>query len=184
LDNLPKRGIVMSDGKQSELTMWELPTNVSDGSASVSWPTPRTQMTRSIQIREDGYHSNLKEAVAMMQNWPTPTTAEAGKISNRPNYGQQGLSNHPAIVGEPDREKMEKSRGGDGRSTQPGHLAPQTQTDGSESSMSDQTSPPPSPKRLNPNFVEWLMAVPIGWTDLKPLEMDSFHQWLQNFYEG
>ena len=63
-----------------------------------------------------------------------------------------------------------------------GHLAPQTQTDGGESSMSDQTSPPPSPKRLNPNFVEWLMAVPVGWTDLKPLEMDSFHQWLQNFY--
>jgi hypothetical protein len=30
---------------------------------------------------------------------------------------------------------------------------------------------------LNPNWVEWLMGWPIGWTDLKPLEMDKFQQW-------
>jgi DNA (cytosine-5)-methyltransferase 1 len=29
--------------------------------------------------------------------------------------------------------------------------------------------------RLNPMWVEWLMGWPIGWTDLKPLEMDKFH---------
>ena len=28
---------------------------------------------------------------------------------------------------------------------------------------------------LNPLWVEWLMGWPIGWTDLKPLEMDKFH---------
>jgi hypothetical protein len=26
--------------------------------------------------------------------------------------------------------------------------------------------------KLNPAWVEWLMGVPIGWTDLEPLEMD------------
>ena len=31
---------------------------------------------------------------------------------------------------------------------------------------------------LNPNWVEWLMGWPIGWTDLKPLEMDKFQRWL------
>lgn len=30
---------------------------------------------------------------------------------------------------------------------------------------------------LNPNWVEWLMGWPIGWTDLKPLEMDRFQSW-------
>ncbi|WP_233746821.1 DNA cytosine methyltransferase [Acinetobacter soli] len=30
---------------------------------------------------------------------------------------------------------------------------------------------------LNPNWVEWLMGWPIGWTDLKPLEMDRFQKW-------
>lgn len=31
--------------------------------------------------------------------------------------------------------------------------------------------------RLNPDWVEWLMGWPIGWTDLKPLEMDKFQSW-------
>ena len=28
--------------------------------------------------------------------------------------------------------------------------------------------------QLNPSWVEWLMAWPIGWTDLKPLATDKF----------
>jgi len=30
---------------------------------------------------------------------------------------------------------------------------------------------------LNPTWVEWLMGWPTGWTDLKPLAMDRFHEW-------
>jgi len=33
------------------------------------------------------------------------------------------------------------------------------------------------PKHLNPMWVEWLMGWPLGWTDLKPLEMDKFQSW-------
>ena len=29
--------------------------------------------------------------------------------------------------------------------------------------------------KLNPIFCEWLMGWPLGWTDLKQLEMDKFH---------
>jgi len=32
---------------------------------------------------------------------------------------------------------------------------------------------------LNPTWVEWLMGWPEGWTDLKPLAMDRFHEWQQ-----
>ena len=32
---------------------------------------------------------------------------------------------------------------------------------------------------LNPEWVEWLMGWPIGWTDLKPLEMDRYQLWLR-----
>jgi len=32
--------------------------------------------------------------------------------------------------------------------------------------------------RLNPTWVEWLMGWPEGWTDLEPLEMGKFRQWL------
>ncbi|WP_205948582.1 hypothetical protein, partial [Pseudomonas viridiflava] len=33
--------------------------------------------------------------------------------------------------------------------------------------------------QLNPEWVEWLMGWPIGWTELKPLAMDRFHEWQQ-----
>ena len=33
---------------------------------------------------------------------------------------------------------------------------------------------------LNPDWVEWLMGWPIGWTDLKPLAMGRFRQWLRS----
>ncbi len=32
---------------------------------------------------------------------------------------------------------------------------------------------------LNPEWTEWLMGWPIGWTDLKPLTMDRFQLWLR-----
>lgn len=31
--------------------------------------------------------------------------------------------------------------------------------------------------RLNPEWEEWLMGWPIGWTELKPLAMDKFREW-------
>ena len=31
--------------------------------------------------------------------------------------------------------------------------------------------------QLNPQWVEWFMGWPIGWTELKPLAMDRFHEW-------
>ena len=35
--------------------------------------------------------------------------------------------------------------------------------------------PPKAGGKLNPMWVEWLMGWPLGWTDLKPLEMDKSH---------
>ena len=31
------------------------------------------------------------------------------------------------------------------------------------------------PSSINPNLYEWLMGWPLGWTDLRPLEMDKSH---------
>jgi hypothetical protein len=38
--------------------------------------------------------------------------------------------------------------------------------------------------QLNPSWVEWLMGWPIGWTDLRPLGMDRFRQWLERHGGG
>lgn len=32
--------------------------------------------------------------------------------------------------------------------------------------------------RMNPVFLEWLMAWPMSWTDLRPLETDRLAMWL------
>ena len=32
---------------------------------------------------------------------------------------------------------------------------------------------------LNPTWVEWLMGLPLGWTDLEPLETESYQSWQQ-----
>jgi hypothetical protein len=36
---------------------------------------------------------------------------------------------------------------------------------------------------INPNWEEWLMWWPIGWTDLQPLGMAKFQQWLRSHGE-
>lgn len=38
-------------------------------------------------------------------------------------------------------------------------------------------SQPPQDGQLNPEWVEWFMGWPIGWTELKPLAMDRFREW-------
>jgi hypothetical protein len=40
------------------------------------------------------------------------------------------------------------------------------------------------PKRLNPEWVEWLMGWPIGWTDLKPLATARSQAWLRSHGES
>jgi hypothetical protein len=37
--------------------------------------------------------------------------------------------------------------------------------------------------QLNPEWVEWLMGWPAGWTELKPLAMDKFREWQQQHSE-
>lgn len=37
---------------------------------------------------------------------------------------------------------------------------------------------------LNPEFCEWLMGVPIGWTDLKPLATELFREWYESFCDA
>jgi hypothetical protein len=93
------------------------PTN---GSGSLSWLTSTTRDYKRAyrpesMIRSDGKSramDTLNQAMVTVASWPTPTVAEAGKISNQPNYGQVGLSNHSAIQGEVTRDKYEKRKNG------------------------------------------------------------------------
>jgi len=95
---------------------------------------------------------------------PTPTTIDTGSRWPTPtvkgNYNRKGLSSKSgdglatAVI---QRERAERA---------PDNLISQVRaTDGSG--------------RLNPEWVEWLMGWPIGWTALQPLEMARFREWQQ-----
>ena len=122
-----------------------------------SWPTPAARdykgsYSPTALIRKDGKSrmDALPQVVEYDQtSWPTPTVVEGSKIGNQPNYGQKGLSNHPQIVGLPDREKLNKS----GKSPE----SVETITT---------TIKPRQTGKLNPAWVEQLMGLPVGWTDL------------------
>jgi len=45
----------------------------------------------------------------------------------------------------------------------------------SESTRNTPTLAAQAGGKLNPTWTEWLMGWPLGWTDLKPLEMDKSH---------
>ena len=93
----------------------------------VNWPTARTSDAEGgpieTELSDQGFRSKrhksdqwfgakLRDAVETLESWPTPTVAEADKIGGRANFGQKGLNNHPAIRGEPERDKLQKDRKG------------------------------------------------------------------------
>ena len=83
--------------------------------------------------------------------WPPPDTAQAQKVSNRPNHGQIGLANHPKVhMSSVQREKLQKDRKGDTRAGHPGQT--KTSTNGSHYGL------------LNADWIESLMGMPTGWT--------------------
>ena len=130
---------------------------------SGSWPTPRCQMTRPVQVRTDkekGHKNNIEEVVACRMMWPTPV-ADGDR---RTNYAQGGTSLGFAVRQWP---------------------TPTTQdakNNGAPSQMERNTKPLNAEigGALNPPWVEWLMGWPIGWTDLQPLETVKFRQWLRS----
>lgn len=50
---------------------------------------------------------------------------------------------------------------------------------GARAKMKTMFTPEEINGQLNPQWVEWLMGWPIGWTDLRPLAMDRFREWQQ-----
>tara|TARA_R100001015_G_scaffold18289_1_gene11117 strand:- start:1388 stop:2221 length:834 start_codon:yes stop_codon:yes gene_type:complete len=111
------------------------------------WASPTVNGNYNRKGASEHSGDGIATQVSNVENWPTPTAAEGSKIGSQPNYGQVGLSNHPAIVGQPDRDKLKK----DGKNPE----SPQGE------------KPKKNNKQLSPNWVEQLMGLPkVGWTQL------------------
>lgn len=110
--------------------------------------------------------------------WPTVVASSGGPNTNSKSVKERGHGNNlagivklwptPTVHGNYNR-KGASSTSGNGLSTE-------MQTAfGWTGNLSIAKTEKLAP--LNPDFVEWLMGWPIGWTGLQPLEMDRFQQW-------
>ena len=177
-ENFPKWGS-MHSGECFRQEMWVAPILEKE---SLSWATPNTmdhlpqRSPEALSKRANGVRKgrrrpgNLREQVdpeavriyEESSSWPTPrmndfkghcteaTTRKDGKCRN------DQLQN--AVI-------------------HTGPLAQAKQKSGNEFSNSAPTSPQPLKKRLNPNFVEWLMGVPIGWSLPTPIDQNAYKLW-------
>lgn len=133
------------------------------------WPTPTASLgTKGGRVtpRKGREGGTLIEAVSA-RHWPTPTV--------KGNYNRKGLS----------------SKSGDGLATAVLKWPTPTARDyrgvhrterGQERRQESSRGMPLNEEvggLLNPEWVEWLMGWPIGWTALQPLEMDRFREWQQ-----
>ena len=131
---------------------------------------------------ENGTHAiNLLDQV---KHWGTPTARDyrTGE-QNQPVNGL--LSRQTQQIEKPGQESSAQDQ------TLPQHWGTPQSTDWKNKSHSrdknlhsDLKAIQSQSMRLNPLFVEWLMGLPIGWSDLKPLATESYQAWWQSFCEG
>lgn len=132
------------------------------------FPTPKaSDSTRTDCRSERNRKSPCLEATVKM--WATPKALDGnkrGQVSADPRNGLAGqVKNYPTPQASDCRD-----RGNLGSPAIQRRITKGKQI-GLSMSVSDTSG------ALNPDWVEWLMGWPIGWTGLKPLEMDRFQSW-------
>ena len=127
------------------------------------WPTPNVpnggrSVKHAEQIGNSFYHQGKKVQLGLesaVRLWPTPHGFSKDGKSNGPSGNELGraVNQFPTPT------------------TSSGGPEPEGKTGRKLSTVVGGS--------LNPTWVEWLMGWPLGWTDLKPLEMDKYQQWCE-----
>jgi hypothetical protein len=150
-----------------------------DLATAVAYPTPTARDWKSTSPAKTATNSRpLSEVVggiSTRQTCPTPTANEYGRNKSassgaaiRPSLGmmaKKGLFPTPKTNG---------FCSGSGAAGMVNDLAEAGQID-EETKRSMRSG---NGGQLNPDWVEWLMGVPIGWTSLEPLSADRYCGWL------
>jgi hypothetical protein len=176
LQTLPRSGMTRSGmlwerqtlvlrTSETESGLWPTPCLPGNGGTNgkaklkemLKWPTP----TVCGNYNRKGLSKTSGDGLATaVSKWPTPTAHNA-KETGAPSEYRRNTPTLTArvnwstpVANETSHRKSKYAQGGIALSTQAGG-------------------------KLNPTWVEWLMGWPLGWTDLRPLEMDKFQQWQQ-----
>lgn len=168
----PKQGM-MRAGRAYPLPIVALPTAGKESGFS-QWRTPNSRDYKGV-IRDPqkvaerlaaGRQLNLNQQVAM---FPTPQVADKQfaykqtpeSIAKRAERHQLNLAHVVQLLPTP---TCQDAKNNGSQSQQKRNSKPLNAVAGGA---------------LNPDWVEWLMGWPIGWTALKPLETDKFQLWRQ-----
>ena len=157
------------------------------------WYTPEAKNQEGYQVVGGKKYPRLG---AQVKNWPTPRTitggAESAKRKQELGRTKSGGGDLQAAVKEsnggiPTRQTyptpsnsmmttgdMEQARYAGNDPKRPSYR--QANTSFQESTHENQKG---QRGQLNPDWVEWLMGWPIGWTALKPLGMGRFARWCE-----
>jgi len=155
LETWPQWGLMRDGECWEQRTLEQTIRGTEFGLSENKWPTPTASQARSegmiLQMRQlvECGTTTIEEAEAMIGGSLTP----------------KRMKNWPTPV-KSDHAARRPSKGWQGNSDLPSVVW--TETGGKE-------NPQMSPASLNATWVEWLMGWPLGWTDLKPLEMDKSH---------
>jgi hypothetical protein len=132
------------------------------------WATPRSYSTQesnapgltTLDIQVRGLYPDKK------RYWPTPRANERQQHNSQNSY----VALSKAVMTWPTPKRP--SGGGQMERTTPG---------GGIRKLEDAVSREEGRNtgQLNPTWVAWLQGWPLGWTDLKPLEMDKYQQWCE-----
>lgn len=153
--------------------LWEPPTlgRPISGTASGSWPTPKAN---DGEKRGNFDVNNPRNGLpAAAKKFPTPLASD-WKRNGSP--GDHNRKSPPlgAVV-----QKWPTPNASDADKWSNQSLADR-RARGQQVRLNTAVSPQGGAGgQLNPTWVEWLMGWPLGWTDLKPLEMDRFQEWQQ-----
>lgn len=163
---LPKWGMTRTGHVFQHLTL-ERPISAT-GSGLL--PTPKASDAKRMDcLSERNRKSPCLESTVNM--WPTPKASDGnkrGKVSNHPRNGLPGAVANFPTPNASDADKWSNE------------TLEERKAKGRQIRLNTAVSPQGgNGGRLNPDWVEWLMGWPIGWTDLKPLEMDKFQSWLK-----
>ena len=171
----PRWGMMLSGECLVRLTP-ERPTSENE---SGFWVTPKKTEERgenytlatSLKHHEEGRQIALSQQVRDARLWPTPCLPGNGGTNGKAKMKAMLFPTplkHDAIMSGFSAESL--IAGTDG-----GRMDGLCRVTAAEAHATG--------GQLNPQWVEWLMGWPIGWTDLQPLETAKFRKWLRSHSE-
>ena len=169
LEILPRWGITRHG------LLWEQPTlerltKGTESGLSESIPTPNAWDAKRGPLSKELYESKTRQISLVTyvkhhptkEKFPTPTATDFRDQPTSKNWKEKGGINYklsnPEIRATWPTPTRRDYKSGTGVQDRPGHSPPLSNLVGGT---------------LNPTWVEWLMGWPLGWTELKPLEMDK-----------